>query len=249
MLLQYFVPGPMSRGPLGPQELKRREAVFRRWVEPTTRVSVRDAPNGPHSIESVEQSAGADAIVLRGARDAERAGYHAVIVGCFGDPGVAAARHRVAIPVIGPGEASIGQACRIGRFSIITLLDETIPLHDRQVRAAGRNDRLASIKPTGIRVLDLPKNPSNTMQRIVEVGREAVREDGADVLILGCMSMSFMAVDEQVAREIGVPVINAARAALVAAHALAASVQPDTAVNSAIETNDRTGTQHMSAAQ
>ena len=242
MWVQYFVPGPMSKGPLGSQELARREAQLVAWVVPTTQVVVRDAPHGALFIESPEHNAGADAIVFDGARAAEQAGYDALIIGCFGDPGIAAAREQLRISIVGPGEASMEQAAKIGRFSIITLLDETIPLHECQVREAGRTEELASIKPVGIRVLDLPEDPRFTAQRIIEVGREAVHEDGASVLVLGCMSMSFMGVDDQVASETGVPVINPSRAALANLNALAPAATFAGIV-------DERGTQYMGAAQ
>jgi len=247
--LQYFVPGPMSKGPLGPRELTRRQARLCQWVEPATQVVVQDAPDGPLFVESTEHSAAADAIVLNGVRAAERAGYDAFIIGCFGDPGIAAARQQQRISVVGPGQASMRQASRIGRFSIITLLDETIPLHEFQVREAGRTDELASIRPTGIRVLDLPKDPHFTAQRIIEVGRQAVRQDGASVLVLGCMSMSFMGLDDQLTGEIGIPVINPAKAALAALKILSPAVASGDAVGPAYNLDDRTGTQHLGTVQ
>jgi allantoin racemase len=59
-----------------------------------------------------------------------------------------------------------------------------------------------------------------TLARLIEVGRQAVERDRADVLALGCMTMSFMDVAEELSAILGVPVINAGKAALKAAESL-----------------------------
>src|SRR5437588_144954 len=45
-------------------------------------------------------------------------------------------------------------------------------------------------------------------------------DSGADVIALGCMSLGFLDVDERLSEELGVPVINPARAALATAELL-----------------------------
>ena len=45
----------------------------------------------------------------------------------------------------------------------------------------------------------------------------------ADVLVLGCMSLSFLGVAEQARERVGVPVINPAMCALKTAEALVAA--------------------------
>ncbi|MBO0764485.1 MAG: hypothetical protein J2P50_07845, partial [Hyphomicrobiaceae bacterium] len=53
--------------------------------------------------------------------------------------------------------------------------------------------------------------------------RAAVHEDGADVLVLGCMSMAFLpAICEALTERVGVPVVNPVIAALKTAEAMAA---------------------------
>ena len=41
-----------------------------------------------------------------------------------------------------------------------------------------------------------------------ENGRQALELDGADVLILGCMSLAFLRVERELAEATGVPVVN-----------------------------------------
>jgi Asp/Glu/hydantoin racemase len=60
---------------------------------------------GPRSITTDEDERAAAPFVVTTAERCERDGFDAVIVDCTGDPGVAAARHRLRIPVVGAGEA------------------------------------------------------------------------------------------------------------------------------------------------
>ena len=109
----YFIPGALSRGPLGQQELLRRQAYLQARTAATTRVEVHESPDGPPSIESPEDEAAAVPTVLEAVPDLDARGFDAVIVGCFGDPGVRQAQDRCAIPVIGPAAAACAAAARV----------------------------------------------------------------------------------------------------------------------------------------
>src|SRR5690625_1137134 len=60
----------------------------------------------PPSVESRMDELGLAQWYIERAIEAERRGFDAVITGCFGDPGVDAARERVRNPVIPPGDAT-----------------------------------------------------------------------------------------------------------------------------------------------
>lgn len=221
MKVQYLVPGPMSKGPMGDAEVRRREGLLQDWAFPGTEVSVVDVPDGPASIESSYEELMSVPATLDGIRRAEADGFDAVIIGCFGDPGLDAARELVEIPVIGPGESSLLLAASLGhRFSVITILDSVIAAQELQAYKAGVRDKLASVRATDIPVLSLMKDRDATLKRVIEVGRRAVEEDRADSLVLGCMTMSFLGVAPEVSATLGVPVINAGLTALKSAETL-----------------------------
>jgi allantoin racemase len=48
----YVIPGAMSQGPLGVEEMRRRETLLSEWAFSGTEVTVVDTPNGVKSIES-----------------------------------------------------------------------------------------------------------------------------------------------------------------------------------------------------
>lgn len=221
MKIQYLVPGPMSKGPMGAKELLRRQELLNSWAFAGTEVTVVDVPDGPASIESAYEELLSVPATLEGVMKAEADGFDAVILGCFGDPGLEAARELARIPVIGPGETSLLLAASLGhRFSVVTILDNVVAGQELQAYKAGVRDKLASVVATQIPVLDLMKDPARSRARVIEVGREAITRDRADTLMLGCMTMSFLDVADEVSAELGVPVINAGKAALKAAESL-----------------------------
>ena len=173
----------------------------------------------PSSIESrLEELELAQAVIER-CLEAERRGFDAVITSCFGDPGVDAARELVRIPVIAPGETALLTARMLAHhFSLLTPLRETVPLAREQVHRAGMTPFLASIRSLDLPVEAFRNRGAATVAALAGAVRACVDEDGAELLVLGCASMSLLA--DQVSTEVGVPVINAVLLSLRAAEML-----------------------------
>ena len=70
-------------------------------------------------------------------------------------------------------------------------------------------------------MLELNSDRNATFKRAVEVGRAMIEEDRADVLVTGCGTLSFRAAELQ--EELGVPVVNPLRSALLLAELLVSS--------------------------
>lgn len=215
MRIAYIVPGPMSKSPLGVNEMRRREALLNSWTFPGTEVSVVDVPEGPSSIESAYEHALGVPATINEIMKCEREGFDAVIIGCFGDPGLEAARELATIPVIGPCETSQLLAASLGhKFSVLTNFDSNIAGQELLAHKAGVREKLASVRAVGIAVLDLMKDPERTTARLIETAELCVKKDRADALLFGCMTMSFLDIAERVSAAVGAPAINAGRAAL-----------------------------------
>lgn len=208
MNILYLVPGQMDE-----HEVKRRERLANKLVHPENRVEVRDVKSGPISIESaVEEEMSVSGVLQALLRYRNR--YHAVVLGCFGDPGLRAARELVKIPVIGPAESSVYFSQQIGdRFGILVALERDIPTTRAMVARYEMTHKLASIQPLSIPVLDLARNEVKTKRALTRATRLA-EEDGAECLILGCMSLAYMLADELVQDSANIPVLNPAKIAL-----------------------------------
>lgn len=156
--------------------------------------------------------------IIKKIDELRREEYDAVIVGCFFDPAVEAARELFDdIIVIGPGEASILTAAEIGNsFSIITPTLKTMPQTRRCVERVGLTSKLASIRALNIRVADMHRDPGIMEKRMREVIKEALDHDEAEVIILGCTYEAgrYRALQDA----FSVPVIDPTIAALFQSH-------------------------------
>jgi len=152
---------------------------------------------------------------------AERQGYDAVIVNCFGDPGVNAARHVVRIPVIGPGEATLHVASMLGRcISILSPGDPSCCTKPSQPRIFDDlRFEIASVRHIGP-MADIQKDFDKTYSIILDKAKECIKEDGAHVIVFGCTVMSFNRLAEKLQKDIGITVLDASSTALAMAELL-----------------------------
>lgn len=200
--IAYLVPGVG----LEDDELDRREEIANDLV--ADEVRVLKAGSGPLSIEnSVEEEWAAVGILrLVGQYEAE---FDAFVIGCFGDPGLAGARELTDIPVVGPASASFHTAAQLAeRFSCLTILDSTVPMTKRIVEEYHLDDQLASLPVVDAPVLEIDHGSDDLVQDMIETGRAAVKEDGAQALVPGCMSLAFMQVHDEIASALGVPFVD-----------------------------------------
>ncbi len=205
----------MSQTDAGRQELQRRQNFLKQAAGPMTQVDVWDVEGGPASIESITEEYLSVPGALARAQEAARNGVDGIILGCFGDPGVDAARELLTIPVVGPGEASMLFAASLGhRFSVITILDSVIHPLRRLARDVGIESKLASIRAIDTPVLALARQREETYLRMRRAAQDALDADGAEVIVLGCMTMAFLGDHRRLAEEVGVPVVNPVQAAL-----------------------------------
>lgn len=180
---------------------------------PTTQLTVVNPEHGPESIESAYEEAYAVPPTLELVKQAERGGYDAVVLACFSDPGLEAAREAVSIPVVGIGESALHVAAMLGhKFSIITSFAERVSSKERQAVLRGLGNALASVRPLEMAVLEMDADADRTKARILDIASRAVREDGAEVIILGCAGLAGYARD--IERELRVTVLDPAVVAL-----------------------------------
>lgn len=223
MKIRYILPGALGKTELGAKEILRRQEKLRSWAFPGTDVDAVAIESGPATIESMYERyisvpATAECVVK-----AQADGCDAAIIGCFGDPGLDALREISDMLVVGPAAASLNIAATLcHRFSVITVVPGLMPGLRRLAWEAGVIDKLASVKAVDLPVIEVNKDPDSALRKMIAEGSAAVNEDGAEVLVLGCMSMGFMDVSEKMSAELGVPVVNPVKTGLKVAESLAA---------------------------
>lgn len=186
---------------------------------PDTEVTVVNPAHGPVSIESVYDETLAGPPTLELVRRANEEGYDAVVLACFSDPALDAAKEVSDIPVVGIEEATMHVAAMLGhKFSITTAFRSRAPTRDLHVRLRGVEGAYASTLVIEMSVLEMDANPEEAKARILELGRQAVEEDGAEVIILGCAGLAGYA--EDIEQELGVVVLDPTSVAFKVAEAL-----------------------------
>jgi len=168
---------------------------------------------GPSSIESAVEEMLAAPGVVTAALEAQAEGCSAVIIDCFGDPGLQAARELLDIPVFGPGECSMHVAAMLGhRFSIITVVPGVLPMMHELAHRYGVASKLASVRVIDIPVLALQSDMRSLQLAMAKEACEAVKTDKADVIVLGCTGFlgcaDIVSSALQAAGLFGVPVID-----------------------------------------
>jgi Asp/Glu/hydantoin racemase len=147
--------------------------------------------SGPPGIETQAHVDGATAnLIAWFDEEPERIRADAVVIGCFSDPGVAALRERLAMPIFGMGASSyLTAAAMANSFGVISVVSGSIARHLRAIGALGLGERLAADIAVDLSVVEL-SNEALTWDRMVAVGQKLRDEHGADVVILGCAGMA-----------------------------------------------------------
>ncbi len=183
-----------------------------RSASPGTELTLHTAPFGVAYIETrFEAMVGAYAAANVAAEHA--AGHDAVIVAAFGDPGLAALREVLPMPVLGLTESALASACLLGpRFSIIAISQRIQAWYREVVQANGLEGRLASIRALDRPLARIDGIQDDHSQALLDLCARAVDEDGADVLILAGAPLAGLA--RQLAGRLPVPVVDGVSSAV-----------------------------------
>jgi len=145
--------------------------------------------------------------------------YDAVIQAGYGEHGREGLQELLNVPVVDITDAAASTAMYLGHaYSVVTTLDRTVPLIEDRLKLSGLYERCASVRASGLAVLELEADPQRAVQAIVEQAERAVRDDKAEVICLGCGGMAGL--DEQIRQRTGVPVVDGVSAAVTIAESL-----------------------------
>jgi allantoin racemase len=130
----------------------------------------------------------------------------AILLACFGDPGLLALRELAHCRVLGLAEASCLAACELGsHFSIITGGERWPAMLEEFVAQIGLSDRLASIRAVAPTGGEIAANPAAAHAILADACQSASREDGADVIILG--GAGLVGIAGQLRTKVSVPLL------------------------------------------
>lgn len=139
--------------------------------------------------------------------------FDAFVIACHGDPNMDLMKEITNKPVVGIAEASMKIATMLGHsFTVIAPVEHNVPNKWALIRKYHLSDDCASVRA--------PKHGATGTEeeKLIEVGRRALAEDMAEVLVLGCAG--FAELDKRMERELGVPVLDGVVCALIVATGL-----------------------------
>lgn len=170
-------------------------------------------PEGPFGIASQADSDAAVSPLLDFIRARPDAG--AIIIACYSDPGIDAAREATQAPIFGMQKSGFLTAMARGdRIGVIAISDGSILRHRKYLRRMGVLERMVAERPLNMSVADTAPG-TGTFARLQEMSETLVREDHADVIVLGCAGLSAHRALLEAA--IGRPVVDPTQAAVAMA--------------------------------
>jgi allantoin racemase len=194
-------------------------ATAQQIAAPGTVVVGRQPSFGPVSIESHFDEAFGAAGVAEQVKLAQPENFDAVVIACFGDPGLDAARELTTAPVLGIAEAAFHAASFVASgFSVVTTMTRTCGIAERLVLRYGYERICRGVHGTDIPVLALEHCGEDVIAEIEAAARMALARDRSEAIVLGCGGMA--ALCRRLQARLGVPVVDGVTAAVKFAEAL-----------------------------
>ncbi|MGG5887423.1 aspartate/glutamate racemase family protein [Falsiroseomonas sp. HC035] len=153
------------------------------------------------------------------------AGADAVLIGCFGDPGLDALRELAPVPVLGLADASAA-AARGRRFGVVTGGAAWKPMLEEFFAARGYGTQLAGVRTVAPTGGEIARDPDAALALLAETCRDCVEQDGAEVVILGGAGLAGLAARLDLPLPVLCSVEEGVRAALAALGQVGAGLIP-----------------------
>jgi Asp/Glu/hydantoin racemase len=144
-------------------------------------------------------------------------GYDALLMACFGEPGIEALREELSIPVLGMAECAFAAALKLGpRFSVVTGGHAWGPMLREFAAVRGLSAALASVRTLPLDGGAIARDPDSALPALAQAACLA-RADGADSVILGGAGLVGLAARLP---QLGFPVLDCLECMMTAALAL-----------------------------
>ena len=154
--------------------------------------------------------------IVEQAKAAQKRGFDAVVPYGGLDIGVDAARYQVDIPVVGMGRSGLCIAANLAtRFSAIVYQNHAIPSAWKFIRQLGFKEFVTSVRSVEISLKDMTAEGNLLKERLFELGKRVVLEEGAEALVMkGVSLVPNHCSAEELSKEVNVPVINCVAAGI-----------------------------------
>ncbi|GHD02870.1 hydantoin racemase [Pseudorhodoferax aquiterrae] len=173
--------------------------------------SATAARGAPMITSDAELATAVDEVLAIGVREAP--GVAAIVVAAFGDPALALLRARVAVPVVGIGEASMQEAAAGGRrFGVATTTPGLAESIAQAVARLGLSAQFSGTRIPKDDPLRLAADPGLQDRLLGQAVRTCIEQDGAQAVVIGGGPLAQSAA--RLAGQFGVPVVSPVAAAM-----------------------------------
>lgn len=177
------------------------------YVSEALKVDVVSPEKGPIGLESYYHNHLASVQVHKRIVEAEKEGYDGVVIACYGDPGVEAAKELVNIPVVGITEASYALARILcTKFLVVVSAETAVPRQIRYIKTLGIPDYQYAVRPIGLTVIGVMSDRMSAKELIAKNCEIAMKETGAELIVMGCSG--FSGLRGELEKELKVPIID-----------------------------------------
>ena len=189
---------------------RRREQLGSVRLDPDSEFHYRAVKAGPISFMSPHDWALMDLAIFEAGCSAQEEGFDAVCIDTMSDSGMAALRSVLDIPVLSPGRASMLFALTLGsRFSVLAQWKPSIVRYRKCIPEWGLTQSCASVRsfdvePSFDTLMDGKEDA--VFPRMLDICKQCIDEDGADVIILGSTTMHQAA--QWLGSRLPVPLVN-----------------------------------------
>ena len=193
-----------------------------RAVASGVRIEGRTAPIGVPMITMPAELEVAAEVVAAMAGTIAASPPDALVIGAFGDPGLAQAAARLSCPVIGIGEAAMREAALHGRtFAVVTVTPALVGSIAGMADRLGLSAQFRGVTLTEGQTAAVMANEATLHAALEAACRKALSGGGIDVLVIGGGPLGGAA--QALASRFSVPLVNPVAAATRRALALMAA--------------------------
>ena len=145
----------------------------------------------------------------------------AVVLACFGDPGLFGLRELAHQPVLGLAEAACQAAAKLGgRFAIVTGGERWGPMLEEFVASIGLAGQCAGVSTVAPSGAEIAGNPDAALALLTDACNAAIKKHRADTVILGGAGLAGIA--PRIASRVNAPLIDPLQVVMREAELLAA---------------------------
>lgn len=172
-----------------------------------TELTISNVKSGPISIESMFDEEYCARPILEEALYQRDRGVDGIIIYCFGNPAIEAAKEALDIPVIGIGEASQTLSLPLSdQFGIVTTVRNSVARNKRKTKLLGLSDKLGAVIPLDLPVVELTNHEQQLIDKICQKIEPYIKNHEVDLVHLGCGYLIGLA--DRLSEQLGIPVVD-----------------------------------------